>query len=241
MGDDIDVVDRSVPHLSAHSLKATGLSWSARFGMSWPDRAILGRHQSHTNETVAIYSRDLAVGPVTRFSEMLKAISQGTFCPDAERSKYFPFPPVPTSMPVEEVQDELAVRGPNFGDVEESACKVESSEVQNPLAGGVIILSDSDSTESESGESCIATDSSDNDEPPQKRPRAFQAEKHYREATWFAHKKSGLLHFCWADPVVASGNRRMTACGRMVSANYAAMDESTDGNRLCVICQGRQD
>ena len=85
-------------------------------------------------------------------------------------------------MPVEEVQDELAVRGPNFGDVEESACKVESSEVQNPLAGGVIILSDSDSTESESGESCIATDSSDNDEPPQKRPRAFQAEKHYREA-----------------------------------------------------------
>ena len=52
----------------------TGNNWAARFGMSWPDRAILGRHQSHTNETVAIYSRDLAVGPVSRFAEVLSAI-----------------------------------------------------------------------------------------------------------------------------------------------------------------------
>ena len=55
IGLEIAVTDSGSQHVSAHSLKATGLSWSARFGLSWPDRAILGRHQSHTNETVAIY------------------------------------------------------------------------------------------------------------------------------------------------------------------------------------------
>lgn len=63
----VAVADVNCQHVSAHSLKATGLSWSASYGLSWPDRAILGRHQSHTNEIVAIYSRDLPVGPVTRF------------------------------------------------------------------------------------------------------------------------------------------------------------------------------
>ena len=93
IGLEIAVADSGSQHVSAHSLKATGLAWSARFGLSWPDRAILGRHQSHTNETVAIYSRDLAVGPVTKFAEMIKSIYLGVFCPDAERSQYFPFPP----------------------------------------------------------------------------------------------------------------------------------------------------
>ena len=119
------VVDVNCQHVSAHSLKATGLSWSARYGLTWPDRAILGRHQSHTNETVAIYSRDLSVGPVSRFAEMVRAISLGAFCPDAERSQYFPFPPAP---PMEESAkgsfekqvDELGVEA-----ADSDFCKVE--------------------------------------------------------------------------------------------------------------------
>ena len=42
VGETIDVANPHEPHLSAHSLKATGLAWAARYGMSWPDRAILG-------------------------------------------------------------------------------------------------------------------------------------------------------------------------------------------------------
>ena len=89
--------------------------------MSWPDRAILGRHQSHTNETVAVYSRDLAVGPVTRFSGMLSEICKGSFCPDAERSRYVPFPPVPPEVPVDAVAEQAIAQDCELA-VE---CKVE--------------------------------------------------------------------------------------------------------------------
>eukprot|EP00435_Cladocopium_sp_Y103_P046612 s3790_g13.t1 len=147
IGLDVDVLNKAVPHVSAHSLKATGLAWSARFGLSWPDRAILGRHQSHTNEAVAIYSRDLAVGPVSRFALMLGSIRQGTFCPDAARSKYFPFPPVcPEGAASEGAADlNLGSAGPTEI-AEASTCKDEVALEGNLDSEVVAVDSESDSS-----------------------------------------------------------------------------------------------
>ena len=45
-----------VESVSSHSLKATTLSWCARFGLSPSTRSLLGRHTYSLNETYAIYS-----------------------------------------------------------------------------------------------------------------------------------------------------------------------------------------
>ena len=41
--------------LSSHSCKCTCLSWAAKFGLSLPERNILGRHADATRDTSAVY------------------------------------------------------------------------------------------------------------------------------------------------------------------------------------------
>ena len=195
VGEAIDIPSPLVPHLSAHSLKATGLAWAARYGLAWPDRSILGRHQFSTNETVAVYSRDLAVGPVTKFAGVLASIFKGAFCPDAERSKHFPFPPVPP----EQVGFAEVNQGTAAEAVDEQGdgvtCKDEGAA---PIfAEGFLVIEDSesDSTESASSESGESSASEDM-EPPVKRRNAAPTAGIPKHGLWVAHRKSGLLHYC---------------------------------------------
>ena len=81
-GDDVEVV-------SSHSLKATTLSWSARYGLSPSTRSLLGRHTSCLNETFAIYSRDLVCAPVAELQKVIDEIADGNFHPDNPRSEFF--------------------------------------------------------------------------------------------------------------------------------------------------------
>eukprot|EP00435_Cladocopium_sp_Y103_P062159 s1782_g23.t1 len=244
IGLDVEIRDKQVAHVSSHSLKATGLAWCSRYGMSWPDRAILGRHQSHTNEAVAIYSRDLAVGPVTRFGEMLKAIHQGTFCPDAARSKYFPFPPVPPAG-VHDGSDPSDQLFPQVANADESAesCKRELHADGCDGEAAILVDSASDSSESASSDGSIASESEEEDQPAAKRLNRTNvgARDSLRrdDAGWMVHKRSGLLHHCSSEQSGNGQERKMTACGRTVNQNYVPMDETTDGNVLCAICQRR--
>lgn len=237
----VEVDDRNAPHLSSHSLKATCLSWAARYGMAWPDRAILGRHQSHTNETVAIYSRDLAVGPVSRLAGVIKEISKGAFCPDAERSQYFQFPPAPPCGESVEMAPKVSNEEPMDGPINADACKSEAADLVGSPAEVIDIVSESSSSDSESGDSCLSSEDSFEGEPATKRPRVREVQADGRQTSWVAHKKSGLLHFCWMEPSGGSPDRRMTACGRTVTQNFVDMDEKTDGNAICIICQKRRD
>ena len=239
VGEAIEVTSPLTPHLSAHSLKATGLAWAARYGLSWPDRAILGRHQSSTNETVAVYSRDLAVGPVTKFSGVLASIFTGAFRPDAERSKYFPFPPVPPEQ-VEPAETSLDTTVGAVGEQGDGlSCKAEGASPN--FAEGFLVIEDSESDSTESASSDSGESSASEDpEPPTKRRIAEPAAEVPRHGSWVAHRKSGLLHYCWSEPSGGNDSRRTTACGRTVTNNFVAMDSSTDGNQICVMCQRRQ-
>eukprot|EP00435_Cladocopium_sp_Y103_P006554 s3790_g2.t1 len=244
IGLDVDVLNKAVPHVTAHSLKATGLAWAARFGLSWPDRAILGRHQSHTNEAVAIYSRDLAVGPVSRFALMLGSIRQGTFCPDAARSQYFPFPPTCPDVGTVESSVGLCQKGVNTSGIAGgTACKVEIPLEKEPVGEVITVDSESDSSESASDGSSIASETEDEEpgQPPAKRSRGAQPalNAHQTGGFWVAHKKSGLLHHCVHEPSGGDADRHMTSCGRTVTSNYEAMKQATEGNAICVICQRR--
>ena len=238
VGENIDVLSSTEPHISAHSLKATGLAWAARFGMSWPDRAILGRHQSHTNETVAVYSRDLAVGPVSRFAGVVSAIFRGQFCPDAERSQFFPFPPEPPAVAVSQTQMQTDEIGVALEQAQETSCKMENNPSE--FSDLIVIDSESDSSESVSSGSGEDTSSSDESEPPAKKRAPVRRVPMAKAGSWVTHRKSGLLHFCWPDPSGSDESKRITACGRTVSSNFSAMTSETDGNIICAICQRRQ-
>ena len=50
--------------LTSHSLKVTGLSWSAKAEIPREQRRLLGRHASSLQDADSIYSRDLSFAPV---------------------------------------------------------------------------------------------------------------------------------------------------------------------------------
>lgn len=73
--------------VSSHSLKATALARAGRYGVQPSDQAVLGRHVSATCETSAVYSRDVAIRAVAVLVEIIKAIAEGRFFPDAPRNR----------------------------------------------------------------------------------------------------------------------------------------------------------
>ncbi|CAE7351316.1 unnamed protein product [Symbiodinium sp. CCMP2592] len=79
----------SVEPLGTHSLKATTLSWSAKFGLAREVRAALGYHARGRDGTEIIYGRDNMSAPVRRLQEVLLEVSRERFMPDATRSGYF--------------------------------------------------------------------------------------------------------------------------------------------------------
>ncbi|CAE6914648.1 unnamed protein product [Symbiodinium sp. CCMP2592] len=79
----------SVESLGTHSLKATTLSWSAKFGLTREVRAALGYHARGRDGTEIIYGRDNMSAPVRRLQEVLLEVSRERFMPDATRSGYF--------------------------------------------------------------------------------------------------------------------------------------------------------
>ena len=89
LGMSLERPGKGVSGVTSHSLKATGLSWTSKFGMGEYDRAVLGRHSSTTSSASAIYARDLAYPSVKKSQEMLFSIKDKTFRPDAPRSLYF--------------------------------------------------------------------------------------------------------------------------------------------------------
>ena len=78
-----------VSSLGTHSLKATVLSWAAKYGLDVPTRRALGYHQASSDISVQTYSRDAMAGPLRSMQKVLDAISEGEFLPDETRSGYF--------------------------------------------------------------------------------------------------------------------------------------------------------
>ena len=73
---------------SAHSMKATALSFLAKYGASEADRLVLGHH-ADTSGSLAVYSRDLQAKPLRALEQCLDAIRRKVFLPDVSRSGYF--------------------------------------------------------------------------------------------------------------------------------------------------------
>ena len=208
-------------NVSSHSLKATCLSWCAKRGLSPSSRSMLGRHTSVLNETFAIYSRDLMVAPAVELQKLIDEISEGTFSPDAPRSSFFATPSAEAAKMVHSVKTELDQAG-------------------NGLSESVLEVIDVyDSGESSSDEEGCCQPSSDEDIPPdckhrvkRYRPRISQTE------TWFAHRKSGILHKK-DDETSLYWDREYLMCGKLVTDMYEKCSEAGSLNTLCRLCLRR--
>ena len=78
----------SATSLSAHSCKATCLSWCAKYGIAKDVRTRLGNHNDRGS--AECYARDTLASPLRDLEACILAIRTGTFLPDVSRSGYFP-------------------------------------------------------------------------------------------------------------------------------------------------------
>ena len=246
--------------ISSHSLKATLLSWAARFGLSPQTRSLLGRHTSCLNETFAIYSRDLTCAPVAELQKLIDAISAGEFEPDGERSKFFrkPVPGVEVAQQTP-VKDECSDTG-DFILIHDSPESVNENEAQVNLPegdGGFNLqglqrgdqasgLNDGDKDADSNGEpisdsasSSDGSDGSSSDGPDlgavQHRVKRFRA-RIPADEKWFVHCKSHLVHRF-------DGNQhndvKFLVCGKRLTDSYQLCTEATAWNTLCRSCNRR--
>ena len=74
--------------LGTHSLKATALSWCAKFGLERVTRATLGYHASGRQGTELIYGRDNIAAPLRDLERVILEVAMKRFFPDSTRSGY---------------------------------------------------------------------------------------------------------------------------------------------------------
>ena len=61
----------------SHSLKATLLSWAAKFGLNEGTRRLLGGHVKPGTTCILTYSRDVLAAPLRRLGRVLDAVASG--------------------------------------------------------------------------------------------------------------------------------------------------------------------
>jgi len=238
--------------VSSHSLKATTLSWCARYGLSPAIRSLLGRHASSLNETYAIYSRDLACSPTAELQKVIDAIAEGRFLPDSQRSEFFVDPvageeadkvrseaPECSQVSADQHGDQASgvselpdFSGGGVDHVEPVVDGVDSNTLDEEVPGAPESWhSDGDQSSSTDSSGALTSDESDADEPVV-RVKRFRAKIPDGQA-WFVHSKSHLVHRFDGNEVEGI---RFTVCGKRLSGTYVPCTEATAWNILCKFC-----
>ena len=75
--------------VTSHGLKATALSWAAKWGLGREQRQILGYHIVEGASSALHYSRDEQSAPLRALEQVYESTRDGGFSPDATRSGYF--------------------------------------------------------------------------------------------------------------------------------------------------------
>ena len=213
--------------LSSHSCKCTCLTWAAKYGLSLPDRNILGRRADATRDTSAVYSRDLCAPAVLSLQKVIDEIRGGSFNPDG----YFPEPIV-----VEVHQD---ITSTNL------CSKVEHIEVKDDEPELVDLVSEEEAHREELGEvldsesSSSRASSSDGQQPvvqpqPKLVKRRTSINESFGEA--YRHSWSKLVHYAVASPVGAGAGNSVFSCGRKLSQKYE-LTKDFDPFNMCSLCK----
>ena len=239
--------------VSSHSLKATTLSWCARYGLSPAVRSILGRHASSLNETFAIYSRDLVCSPVAELQKVIDAIAEGSFQPDSQRQSFLRSrSPAVAQDGAQEDADHGATNEVAQSQTEGESnvsllleCsggevvpteldpgtqeQIDGEEAADPEAGpGADVPSCSSSSDSD--DALSSAESVEHEFTP--RVKRFRA-KIPENQLWFVHSKSHLVRRHDGD---VHDGIMFTVCGRRITGTYSPCTEATAWNILCKSC-----
>ena len=207
-----------VAQVSSHSLKATTLSWLAKYGVPLHSRQILGYHITGQANSALHYSRDELSTPLRELDKVILDIREGRFKPDATRSGYL----APTAK---------------------SAASSSSNTVIKSK-GDLASASESSSDSDDDSNSIKSRDLSDDEMLDRVVPQDTKSVTHKRRKTlcanagdsFFVHIRYRTLHASHKhDP------QRM-GCGRTVTVAYrpVAFSPSFDYPQ-CADCFGRED
>ena len=216
---------------SSHSLKTTGLSWAAKYGLTPEVRATLGRHTYATASTQAIYSRDLAVEPVRQFASVLRHIACKQFMPDSLRSGYFPFPPGPAALATGSAFAAGSGSIPGPSDVN-PVVKVEGDEPPR-AAQDMIVINDSSEDEASESTSDPGSDSGcEAEESASKKPRIDECDDN---VLLVRHRVSDKVHVLkgQSDKSILE---QVLSCGRALTDAYTRIDVPKSGQDRCAVC-----
>jgi hypothetical protein len=84
-----DLQKAQVCKVTSHGLKATALSWAAKWELGREQRQILGYHIVEGASSALHYSRDEQAAPLRALDRVYESIREGSFNPAATRSGYF--------------------------------------------------------------------------------------------------------------------------------------------------------
>ena len=213
--------------VSSHSLKATCLSFAAKFGAGMDDRLQLGYHAGGESKMGLVYGRDGASGPLRVLEGILRAIREDRFRPDATRSGRFAGDGrIRGKFDVVEIKDEDFTA--DEGGAEEDA-PIEGEEPEIANAEGANL-------QTETGEACgghVTTDSSDSSSSAEEDRGPTRIINHDIPAdcvNWL-HRKSRVLH------VAKKGYKQLFVCGRKIGSFHSLVEgqipNSAERCRLC--------
>ena len=144
-----------VKNIGAHSLKATVLSWAAKYGMEKDHRRLLGYHVAAGDRSADTYARELLAAPLRSMSLMLAKIRDNKFDPDATKSGYFAAGTTDGSL--QSGTDGIADGGLFTMEIGTTAPTLSSGTVPYPVPQ---VLSTATSTASASGSTSSSTSTS---------------------------------------------------------------------------------
>ena len=212
-----------VQGVSSHSLKATLLSWMAKFGTDISKRQLLGYHVTGNQSSSLHYSRDELAEPLRELDKMLAAVRAGSFRPDVTRSGYFVSPQPKssagsTTMPVDRQAK---------GNIE----PIASSDEED--AGSSSSLSSAHSADLSDDEHLFNVVPDEVKHALRTKRRRSAASSH--DVNMFIHSRWKTLH------ASKSGDESRLACGRAITSVYTAIPFGVDfPYTKCAICFGQE-
>ena len=218
--------------LTSHSLKATSISWSSKYGLPASDKAILGRHSSSVNQSTAIYERDMSVRAVTLLQNVIDNIFERKFFPDAPRSEYFPRPSVQQAEtevdPVSADWDGYRTADINQAVKEETCFPSETITISDDSSCDDLSAS-SASAESTSEEELHEDEELDAPAAKVARLKSCQAE----DGIFWIHRVSKIVHLKGKK---STAEAVTFACGRRSSNKYISV-RVFGPSSMCRLCR----